>query len=101
MAPDHRARWAHRPGLDGLRGLAVVAVVAYHLGYLHGGVLGVDVFLVLSGSLIPGLALGEIGDTGGLSLRAFWGRRIRRLVPALLVVVLVVTLVALAIGWPR
>ena len=101
MEPEHRARWGHRPGLDGLRGLAVVAVVAYHLGYLHGGFLGVDVFLVLSGYLITGLALGEIGETGGLSLRAFWGRRVRRLVPALLVVVLVVTLVALAIGWPR
>ncbi|HWJ60491.1 MAG TPA: acyltransferase [Acidimicrobiales bacterium] len=101
MGADHRARWAHRPGLDGLRGLAVVAVVAYHLGYLHGGFLGVDVFLVLSGYLITGLALGEIGETGHLSLRAFWGRRVRRLVPALLVVVLVVTLVALAIGWPR
>ena len=99
--PDHRSRWAHRPGLDGLRGLAVVAVVAYHLEYLHGGFLGVDVFLVLSGFLITGLALGEIGDTGHLSLRAFWGRRVRRLVPALLVVVLAVTLVALAIGWPR
>jgi len=101
MGADHRARWAHRPGLDGVRGLAVVAVVAYHLGYLHGGFLGVDVFLVLSGFLITGLALGEIGETGHLSLRAFWGRRVRRLVPALLVVVLVVTLVALAIGWPR
>lgn len=101
MGVDHRARWAHRPGLDGLRGLAVVAVVAYHLGYLHGGFLGVDVFLVLSGYLITGLALGEIDETGHLSLRAFWGRRVRRLVPALLVVVLVVTLVALAVGWPR
>jgi peptidoglycan/LPS O-acetylase OafA/YrhL len=101
MESEHRGRWAHRPGLDGLRGLAVVAVVAYHLGYLHGGFLGVDVFLVLSGYLITGLAIGEVGDTGGLSLRAFWGRRVRRLVPALLVVVLVVTLVALAIGWPR
>ena len=44
----------HRPGLDGLRGLAVVAVVAYHLGYLSGGFLGVDVFFVLSGYLITG-----------------------------------------------
>jgi peptidoglycan/LPS O-acetylase OafA/YrhL len=101
MGPEHRARWAHRPGLDGVRGLAVVVVVAYHLGYLHGGFLGVDVFLVLSGYLITGLALGEIGESGTVSLRAFWGRRVRRLVPALLVVVLVVTLVALAIGWPR
>ncbi len=101
MEREHRGRWAHRPGLDGLRGMAVVAVVAYHLGYLRGGFLGVDVFLVLSGYLITGLAIGEMGDTGGLSLRAFWGRRVRRLVPALFVVVLVVTLVALAIGWPR
>ena len=58
-------------------------------------------FLVLSGYLITGLALGEIGESGHLSLRAFWGRRVRRLVPALLVVVLVVTAVALAVGWPR
>jgi peptidoglycan/LPS O-acetylase OafA/YrhL len=101
MDADRHRRWAHRPGLDGLRGLAVVAVVAYHLGYLDGGFLGVDVFLVLSGYLITGLALGEIGESGHLSLRAFWGRRIRRLVPALLLVVLVVTLVAIAIGWPR
>src|SRR6478609_7820597 len=101
MDREHRARWAHRPGLDGLRGLAVVAVVAYHLGYLSGGFLGVDVFLVLSGYLITGLALGEIGSTGALSLAAFWGRRIRRLVPALLVVVASVIVVAVAIGWPR
>lgn len=101
MAGDEGSRWSHRPGLDGVRGLAVTAVVAYHLGYLSGGFLGVDVFLVLSGFLITGLAIGEIGDTGGLSLRAFWGRRVRRLLPALLVVVTVVVVVALAIGWPR
>jgi peptidoglycan/LPS O-acetylase OafA/YrhL len=101
MDASGQRRWSHRPGLDGLRGLAVVAVVAYHLGYLHGGFLGVDVFLVLSGYLITGLALGEIGRSGHLGLRAFWGRRVRRLVPALLVVVFTVTLEALAIGWPR
>ena len=87
MPPNDPGRWSHRPGLDGLRGLAVVAVVAYHLGYLSGGFLGVDVFLVLSGYLITGLAIREIGGSGHLSLRAFWGRRVRRLLPALLVVV--------------
>ena len=101
MRGERNGEWSHRPGLDGVRGIAVVAVVAYHLGYLHGGFLGVDVFLVLSGYLITGLAIGEIGSTGVLSLKAFWGRRVRRLVPALLVVVASVTAVALAIGWPR
>jgi peptidoglycan/LPS O-acetylase OafA/YrhL len=49
----------HRAGLDRLRGLAVAAVVAYHLGYLRGGFLGVDVFFVLSGYLITSLLLTE------------------------------------------
>lgn len=84
-----------------MRGLAVAAVVAYHLGYLRGGFLGVDVFFVLSGYLITGLVLDEVDDSGGLSLRAFWGRRIRRLVPALLVMVTAVVAAALALGWPR
>ena len=101
MSPNDPGRWSHRPGLDGLRGLAVVAVVAYHLGYLGGGFLGVDVFLVLSGYLITGLAIREIGGSGHLSLRAFWGRRVRRLLPALLVVVSVVTATAMALGWPK
>ncbi|WP_426572451.1 acyltransferase family protein [Aquihabitans sp. McL0605] len=100
-AAERAVGWTHRPGLDGVRGLAVVAVVAYHLGYLSGGFLGVDVFLVLSGYLITGLALGEIGTTGRLGLLAFWGRRVRRLVPALLVVVGAVTVVAVLVGWPR
>jgi peptidoglycan/LPS O-acetylase OafA/YrhL len=91
----------YRPGLDGVRGLAVAAVVAYHVGYLRGGFLGVDVFFVLSGYLITGLVIAELEETGGLSLRRFWARRVRRLVPALLVVVAAVLALAIAIDWPR
>ncbi|MCB0964733.1 MAG: acyltransferase [Acidimicrobiales bacterium] len=95
-----RPRPRHRPGLDGVRGIAVAAVIAYHLGHLRGGFLGVDVFFVLSGYLITSLILAEAAGTGGLSLRAFWGRRIRRLVPALVVMVVGVVGAALALGWP-
>ncbi|MEZ5140802.1 MAG: acyltransferase [Acidimicrobiales bacterium] len=90
----------HRPGLDGVRGLAVAAVVAYHLELVPGGFVGVDVFFVLSGFLITGLVLDEVASTRRVSLRAFWARRARRLIPALLVVVPTVVLVALGWGWP-
>ncbi len=78
--PPAPPRW---PTLDGLRGLAVAAVLAYHLGHLSGGFLGVDLFFVLSGFLITSLLLreGEGGD--GIDLRRFWIRRARRLLPAL------------------
>ena len=92
---------ARRPGLDSVRGLAVAAVVAYHLGYLSGGFLGVDVFFVLSGYLVTGLALSERDETGSLGLRAFWGRRVRRLAPALFVVVPAVVAAAVAFDWDR
>ncbi|MFI5041183.1 MAG: acyltransferase family protein [Acidimicrobiales bacterium] len=84
------------PALDGIRGLAVAAVVAFHLGIrrLHGGLLGVDVFFVLSGYLITGLVLDEWRLTQDLALGPFWARRARRLLPALLVLILVVTVTA-------
>ena len=78
--------------LDGLRGLAVAAVVLFHAGHLAGGYLGVDVFFVLSGFLITTLLLREQGSTGGVCLGAFWARRARRLLPALVLVLLAVAL---------
>ena len=80
------------PGLDGLRALAVGAVVAYHLdlGWAQGGLLGVGVFFTLSGYLITDLLLGQQESTGGLQLADFWLRRARRLLPALFVMLAVV-----------
>jgi peptidoglycan/LPS O-acetylase OafA/YrhL len=79
------------PALDGLRAVAVAAVVLFHFwpDAFGGGFVGVDVFFVLSGFLITGMILAEVERTDGLDLRAFWGRRIRRLVPAVVVLVAV------------
>lgn len=87
------ARLAYLPGLDGLRALAVAAVVLYHadVGMLEGGFLGVDLFFVISGFLITSLLLAEWERAGRLDLRSFWLRRARRLLPALFVL-LVATL---------
>jgi peptidoglycan/LPS O-acetylase OafA/YrhL len=82
------------PALDGLRGVAVVGVLAFHLGHLEGGYLGVDLFFVLSGYLITSLLLAEHTDTGRISLPAFWARRARRLLPALFVVLAAVAVYA-------
>jgi peptidoglycan/LPS O-acetylase OafA/YrhL len=79
----------HLRALDGLRGVAVAAVVVYHLdpGVLPGGFLGVDMFFVLSGFLIASLVVRERQGTGRLDLRNFYVRRLRRLTPALLLVI--------------
>jgi peptidoglycan/LPS O-acetylase OafA/YrhL len=84
-APDADPGLAHEPALDGLRGLAVAAVVAFHLGHLDGGFLGVDLFFVLSGFLITSLLVTETQRRGTIDVRRFWLRRARRLLPALLV----------------
>ncbi len=81
------------PGLDGLRAIAVLAVIVYHLnvGWAQGGLLGVGVFFTLSGYLITDLLLEHWGKTGGgLGLADFWVRRARRLLPALVVMLAVV-----------
>jgi peptidoglycan/LPS O-acetylase OafA/YrhL len=80
----------HLPALNGLRGVAVIGVVAYHLqlGWAKGGYLGVDLFFVLSGFLITTLLLEEWVGKGRISRGAFWGRRARRLLPALFLVVI-------------
>ncbi len=72
----------YQPGLDGVRALAVIAVLAFHDDRLRGGFLGVSTFFTLSGFLITGLILRERQSTGRVSLRDFFGRRIRRLFPA-------------------
>jgi peptidoglycan/LPS O-acetylase OafA/YrhL len=84
--------FAYRPALDGVRALAVTAVLLFHGGVsvLRGGFLGVDAFFVLSGFLITSLLLAEHAQAGRIRLAAFWGRRARRLLPALLVVLVVV-----------
>ncbi|CAB5006508.1 MAG: acyltransferase family protein [Actinobacteria bacterium] len=73
------------PAIDGLRAVAVVAVMLYHLGFswIPGGFLGVDLFFVISGYVITRLLLDSIARSGGLDLRAFYKARIRRLIPPL------------------
>jgi peptidoglycan/LPS O-acetylase OafA/YrhL len=83
----------HRPDIDGLRALAVMPVVLFHAHLkFSGGFVGVDIFFVISGFLITSIVLREIGDNS-FSLVTFWERRIRRILPALIGVVLA-TLVA-------
>jgi len=87
--------FAYQPALDGLRALAISGVLLFHagLGWMPGGFLGVDAFFVLSGYLITSLLLVERVRTGRIRLGAFWARRARRLLPALLLVVVTVVLV--------
>jgi peptidoglycan/LPS O-acetylase OafA/YrhL len=85
----------YRPEIDGLRAIAVVAVVLFHAGLgVTGGYLGVDVFFVISGFLITSLILKDL-DAGTFTLAGFWERRIRRIMPALACVVLC----TLMVGW--
>ena len=95
-----RPRIPHVAALDGLRGVAVVAVVLFHAGHLRGGYLGVDVFFVLSGYLITALLLAEVTTTGGVGLGGFWARRARRLLPALAGVLLAVAAYAAVLAQP-
>ncbi|MEA3019688.1 MAG: hypothetical protein QOI47_1212 [Actinomycetota bacterium] len=90
----------HVPALDGLRGLALVAVLTYHAepSWLPGGMIGVTAFFTLSGFLITSLLIRELESTGGVRLRAFWMRRARRLVPASIATVALVA-VLVAAGW--
>jgi peptidoglycan/LPS O-acetylase OafA/YrhL len=83
----HGSSLSYMPALDGLRALAVLAVLAYHadLPWARAGFLGVDVFFVISGYLITALLLSEHTRNGRVSLRRFWGRRALRLLPGLLV----------------
>lgn len=90
------------PALDGLRALAVVAVVLYHLdiGWARGGLLGVTVFFVLSGFLITGILLNEIHEHSAIDLKRFWIRRVRRLFPAIVLVIVVAALLCVIFNHP-
>lgn len=87
----------YMPGLDGLRAIAVLAIIIYHLNkqWLTGGFLGVDTFFVISGYLITSLLLKEFEETGSINLKQFWLRRIKRLIPAVFVLVGVVSMMTL------
>ena len=89
------------PAIDGLRALAVIAVMFYHLGFtwIPGGFLGVDLFFVISGYVITRLLLDSIAQSGGLDLRGFYIARLRRLLPALLFM-LTTTIIAVGIWAP-
>ena len=95
-----RARLRQVKGLDGLRGLAVLAVVIYHFfgDVLPGGYLGVDMFFVLSGFLITSLLVREFRVSGRISLKDFWVRRFRRILPAALTVLIICTAIVALIG---
>ena len=88
------------PAIDGLRALAVAAVLLFHAGHLSGGFLGVDTFFVISGFLITRLLLRGVETTGSVALGAFWARRARRLLPALALMICVLTVWNLRYGTP-
>ncbi len=96
-SPGTRLRGGRVTGLDGLRAVAVLAVMLYHAGvsWIPGGMLGVDVFFVISGFLITSLLVDERARSGRISLGNFWLRRVRRLLPA---VVLLLCFVAVTWG---
>jgi len=98
--PNSPAAPVRYAGLDGIRALAVTAVIVYHLipGTLGGGFIGVDMFFVVSGFLITSLLLRESRTTGRIRLGAFWVRRARRLLPALAFVVLACSAIAGLLG---
>jgi peptidoglycan/LPS O-acetylase OafA/YrhL len=83
------------PAIDGLRAVAVIAVMLYHLGFkwIPGGFLGVDLFFVISGYVITRLLLDSIQRSGGLDLRAFYIARVRRLLPPLVFMIITTTII--------
>ncbi len=93
MATERGIRYI--PAIDGLRAVAVIAVMLYHLGFkwIPGGFLGVDLFFVISGYVITRLLLDSIQRSGGLDLRAFYAARIRRLLPPLVFMIITTTVV--------
>ncbi|MBJ7382372.1 MAG: acyltransferase, partial [Acidimicrobiia bacterium] len=89
VRPEKPVKLGYQPALDGLRAVAVSAVLLFHLGvpWMPGGYLGVSVFFTLSGFLITTILIRERVVTGGIDTRAFYTRRLRRLMPASLLVI--------------
>jgi peptidoglycan/LPS O-acetylase OafA/YrhL len=102
ISETDRFRLGYRGDIEGLRAVAILLVIAAHAGvpWLTGGFIGVDVFFVLSGYLITGLLLQEIRTTGGLQLWKFYARRLRRLLPALLFMLICTALLAMTLLAP-
>jgi peptidoglycan/LPS O-acetylase OafA/YrhL len=96
MHPPARTHSAHRPDIDGLRAVAILSVLGYHANshWLPGGFVGVDIFFVISGYLISGIIFRGL-DSGTFSFADFYSRRVKRIFPALLIVLILVT----AFGW--
>ncbi len=99
-APSSAAEF--RPDIEGLRGIAILLVLLFHAGlpWTPGGFVGVDVFFVISGFLITGKLWRESQQPGGLNITRFYAWRIRRLLPAALVAIAVITLVGLLLAAP-
>jgi peptidoglycan/LPS O-acetylase OafA/YrhL len=97
-ATSHR----YRPYLDGLRAVAVYLVVAFHagLGLVSGGFIGVDIFFVLSGFLVTGILIRDLASTGHVRWRMFYSRRVRRILPASLIALVVTALVYAIVASP-
>ncbi len=100
---EPKVAYPHQPALDGVRAIAVLAVLGYHLriSAADGGFIGVDIFFVLSGFLITTLLVIERRDTQRVALLRFWARRIRRLLPALLLLLSFVAAYALFLAPPE
>jgi peptidoglycan/LPS O-acetylase OafA/YrhL len=94
QSPDHKSKtnFGYEPSLDGVRAIAVFLVMAQHLGYVHAGGLGVDIFFVLSGYLITAILISEFAATDGISLRKFYARRALRILPAVLLLLIVINI---------
>ena len=92
----------YRSDIDGIRAIAIISVLLFHIDstYLSGGFIGVDIFFVISGFLITNLIKKEIESTGKFSFTNFYIRRIRRLFPALIVVLVLTTISATLILSP-
>lgn len=92
----------YRPEVDGLRAVAIIPVLLFHLNprWLQGGFMGVDVFFVISGYLITSIILAEI-NAGTFTFRGFWERRVRRIFPALSVMVITILILAYLLHFPQ